>query len=94
MGKSAFESLAELFLKNGKTLDVQILGAGFATNTAPEKNQQEISARSKKKIHKLKTNFTIFAKMAIIRPLTPFFGLGQSSISSLILIRRRQMIAR
>ena len=62
-------------------------GTGFATNAVPEKIQQESSARSEESIHILESKFSIFAKMAIIRPLTPTFGLGQSSISSPILIR-------
>ena len=47
-----------------------------------------------KKIHEVKSNVSIFAKMTIIWSLTATFGLGQSSISSPILIRRRQTIAR
>ena len=83
MGKLAFKSLAELFLKNKKTPDVQIF-QGLGLLPMPSLKKQEKSfARSEETIHKLKSKFSIFAKMSIIWPLTPTFGLGQSSISNI-----------
>ena len=65
MGKWAFESLAESFLKSEKTPDVQIFqGLGLLPMPSLKKIQQESSARSEETIHKLKAKFSIFAKMA------------------------------
>ena len=71
MGKLAFEKLAEMFLKNKKTLDVQIFqGLGLLPMRYLKKIQQESSARNKETIHILESKFSVFAKKAIIRPLT------------------------
>ena len=48
---------------------------------------QEISLRGEETIYILLENFSIFAKMTIIWPLTPTFGFGQTSIASPILAR-------
>ena len=71
MGNWAFEILAEFILKNEKTQAVQIFqGMGLLPTPSLRKIQQESSARSEETIHKLKSKFSIFAKIAIIRPLT------------------------
>ena len=96
VGKWAFKILAELFLKNEKASDDRAFFTQCVRYHSPGVNRfhQESSSRDEETIHKLKPKFSIFAKMTILRPLTPTFGLGQSSISLPILIRWWQTMAR
>ena len=89
MGKWAFEILAELFLKNEKASDDQAFFTQCARYHSPvvKRSHQESSSMDEETIHKLLAFFSVFAKMTIIRMLTPTFGISQSSIASSILIR-------
>ena len=89
MGKWAFKFLAELFLKNDKASDDRTFLTQCVRYHIPgvKRFHQESSSTGEETIYKLNSKFSVFAKMTIIRPLTPTFGLGQSSISSPILIR-------
>ena len=72
MGKWAFKILVELFLKNEKTSDDRTFCTQCVRYNSPglKKFHQEISSRGEETIHKLKSKFSIFTKMAIIRLLT------------------------
>ena len=87
MGKLEFKILADFFFS--KTRRSQTTGV-FLVDTLPncrkKRNQKESSMRGKVKIDVLSQKIPISAKMTIVWPLTPPFGLGQTSISLPILV--------
>ena len=95
MGKWVVKILAELFLKNEKASDNQTFFTQCVRydTSGVKRFHQESSSRGEETVHKMKSKFSIFAKMTTIRPGTAIFGIGQSSISLQILIHGWQTIA-
>ena len=94
MGKWAFEIWAHLTLKDEKAPDNRTFFAQCGRYYSPglQRFHQENSSRAKKKV-KCYLYFFIFAKITTIRPRTPNFWPGQTSIALPILVRRWQMMA-
>ena len=87
IGKWAWESGAILFLKDKKAPDDRSFFPHCGGCQTPgKKNRRESCSRGEEKIY-LK-NFQFSQKwLCIVRPLTPTFGLGQTSIASPSLFR-------
>ena len=87
MGKWAFKILAELFLKNEKALDDRTFFTQCVRYHRPGvKRFHQKAIRVAKKQFIYYSQIFNFRENTIIRPLTPTFGAGQSSIASPILI--------
>ena len=92
MGTWAFEIWAALFLKNEKAPDDRAFLAYvvWALLTVVlhilKRFHRERSSRDKETIHILLAKLSIFVKITIIRPRTPRFWPGQSSLAPPILV--------